>query len=55
MDFEASHPADNLEAIVEFVVRYQWLYDLQLTKYFVDKAWEKIPPNVRQTMTWATC
>ena len=54
MVFETIHPAGNLEAIVEFVIRFQWLYDLQLTKYFVDKPWEKIPSNVRQTMTWAT-
>jgi len=46
MDIEAVSPVDTLEAIVEFTIRYQWVYDLQLTKYFVDKTWEKIPPDV---------
>ncbi|KAI0215432.1 Methyltransferase-like protein 25 [Lamellibrachia satsuma] len=54
MNVNITNPVDNLEAIVEFCIRYQWVYDLQLTKYFVDKAWEKIPPDWKDPLTSLT-
>ena len=38
--------AELMRSIVKFVSEYQWVYDVQVTRFFELRWWEKIPEEV---------
>ena len=50
--------ADRAKELVEFLAKYQWTWEIKLTRFFVEKHWEKIPKEVYfpiQTSFLRTC
>lgn len=37
---------EYFENVIVYLRRYKWLWHFQLTKFFTERIWEKLPPDV---------
>lgn len=40
------------KVIVEFLAKYQWIYNFQVTKFFIDEPWKHIPEEVKTLLVF---
>lgn len=38
--------ADRATELVEFLAKYQWTWEVKLTRFFLDNHWQRIPIKV---------
>ena len=37
---------DHAKELVEFLAKYQWTWEVKITRFFVDNHWQRIPIEV---------
>ena len=44
-----------LEDMIDFLEKFDWIYNFKLTNFFIDQVWEKIPCEVGTRLYMSYC
>ena len=45
---------DHAKELVEFLAKYQWTWEVKITRFFVDNHWQRIPIEVNVQLGYSS-